>query len=75
MERPQPPEWNVVKIPMFCAAEVGHSPVYSRKISMLRAHHPLFYALVVVRVLNEGFEYDGRRFASLSAITGEIDAR
>jgi hypothetical protein len=27
---------------------------------------------VVVRVLNEGFEYDGRRFASLSAIAGEI---
>lgn len=27
---------------------------------------------VVVRVLNEGFEYDGRRFASLSAIAGDI---
>ena len=27
---------------------------------------------VVVKVLNEGFEYDGRRFASLSAIAGEI---
>jgi hypothetical protein len=25
---------------------------------------------VVVKVLNEGFEYDGRRFASLSAIAG-----
>jgi hypothetical protein len=27
---------------------------------------------VVVKVLNEGFEYDGRRFPSLSAIAGEI---
>jgi len=27
---------------------------------------------VVVKVLNEGFEYDSRRFASLSAIAGEI---
>ena len=27
---------------------------------------------IVVKVLNEGFEYDGRRFASLSAIAGEI---
>jgi hypothetical protein len=27
---------------------------------------------LVVKVLNEGFEYDGRRFASLSAIAGEI---
>ena len=27
---------------------------------------------VVVKVLNDGFEYDGRRFASLSAIAGEI---
>ena len=27
---------------------------------------------VVVKVLNHGFEYDGRRFASLSAIAGEI---
>jgi Protein of unknown function (DUF2924) len=27
---------------------------------------------VVVKVLNEGFEYDGRRFTSLSAIAGEI---
>jgi hypothetical protein len=27
---------------------------------------------VVVKVLNEGFEYDGRRFASLSAIAGEV---
>lgn len=27
---------------------------------------------VVVKVLNEGFEYDGRRFASLSAVAGEI---
>jgi len=27
---------------------------------------------VVVRVLNDGFEYDGGRFASLSAIAGEI---
>ncbi|MBZ5626767.1 MAG: DUF2924 domain-containing protein [Acidobacteriia bacterium] len=27
---------------------------------------------VVVRVLNDGFEYDSRRFASLSAIAGEI---
>ncbi len=27
---------------------------------------------VVVKVLNEGFEYDGRRFASLSAVAGEL---
>jgi hypothetical protein len=27
---------------------------------------------VVVKVLNDGFEHDGRRFASLSAIAGEI---
>jgi hypothetical protein len=27
---------------------------------------------LVVKVLNEGFEYDGRRFASLSAIAGEV---
>jgi len=27
---------------------------------------------VVVKVLNKGFEYDGRRFTSLSAIAGEI---
>lgn len=27
---------------------------------------------LVVKVLNQGFEYDGRRFASLSAIAGEI---
>jgi hypothetical protein len=27
---------------------------------------------LVVKVLNEGFEYDGRRFASLSAIACEI---
>jgi hypothetical protein len=27
---------------------------------------------IVVKVLNEGFEYDGRRFTSLSAIAGEI---
>lgn len=27
---------------------------------------------VVVKVLNDGFEYDSRRFASLSAIAGEI---
>jgi hypothetical protein len=27
---------------------------------------------VVVKVLDDGFEYDGRRFASLSAIAGEI---
>jgi hypothetical protein len=27
---------------------------------------------VVVKVLSEGFEYDGRRFASLSAVAGEI---
>lgn len=27
---------------------------------------------IVVKVLNEGFEYDNRRFASLSAIAGEI---
>src|SRR5450631_1056458 len=27
---------------------------------------------VVVRVLSDGFEHDGRRFASLSAIAGEI---
>jgi hypothetical protein len=27
---------------------------------------------IVVKVLNDGFEYDGRRFASLSAIAGEI---
>jgi hypothetical protein len=27
---------------------------------------------VVVKVLNDGFEYDGRRFASLSAIAAEI---
>ena len=27
---------------------------------------------IVVRVLDDGFEYDGRRFASLSAIAKEI---
>jgi len=27
---------------------------------------------LVVKVLNEGLEYDGRRFASLSAIAGEV---
>jgi hypothetical protein len=27
---------------------------------------------IVVKVLSEGFEYDGRRFTSLSAIAGEI---
>jgi hypothetical protein len=27
---------------------------------------------IVVKVLNDGFEYDSRRFASLSAIAGEI---
>jgi len=27
---------------------------------------------IVVKVLNDGFEYDGRRFSSLSAIAGEI---
>jgi hypothetical protein len=27
---------------------------------------------IVVKVQNDGFEYDGRRFASLSAIAGEI---
>ena len=27
---------------------------------------------IVVKVLNDGFAYDGRRFASLSAIAGEI---
>jgi hypothetical protein len=27
---------------------------------------------IVVKVLNDGFEYEGRRFASLSAIAGEI---
>lgn len=27
---------------------------------------------IVVKVLNEGFEYNGRRFGSLSAIAGEI---
>src|SRR5436190_17963750 len=27
---------------------------------------------IVVKVLNQGFEYDGRRFTSLSAIAGEI---
>jgi Protein of unknown function (DUF2924) len=27
---------------------------------------------IVVRVLDEGFEYDGRRFTSLSAIAKEI---
>jgi hypothetical protein len=27
---------------------------------------------IVVKVLDEGFEYDGRRFTSLSAIAGEI---
>ena len=27
---------------------------------------------VVVKVLDDGFEYDGRRFTSLSAIAGEI---
>jgi Protein of unknown function (DUF2924) len=27
---------------------------------------------IVVKVLNDGFEYDGRRFTSLSAIAGEI---
>ena len=27
---------------------------------------------VVVKVLHEGFEYDNRRFTSLSAIAGEI---
>jgi len=29
-------------------------------------------ATIVVKVLNDGFEYDGRRFSSLSAIAGEI---
>ncbi len=27
---------------------------------------------IVVKVLNDGFEYDSRRFTSLSAIAGEI---
>ena len=27
---------------------------------------------IVVKVRNEGFEYDGRQFTSLSAIAGEI---
>ena len=27
---------------------------------------------IVVKVLSEGFEYDGRRFTSLSAIAGEL---
>ena len=26
----------------------------------------------MVKVLNDGFEYDGRRFSSLSGIAGEI---
>lgn len=29
-------------------------------------------ATIVVKVLNDGFEYDSRRFSSLSAIAGEI---
>src|SRR5665647_628460 len=33
----------------FCAAKVGHSPVYSLRISMLRARHPHFYALLLGR--------------------------